>query len=109
MKSLVRAVREGRLVNIIQRLFPDTKEVAVEPLSQGKSGAVIVLARPIGRDNVSEVFRAVKVGTVKELRREARNFTRHVKNKLHPHPNLTNEFLPPSGFGGIAYEFVGNR
>lgn len=106
---LIASVGEDQVLATVGRLFAGRREVALEPISQGKSGAAVFLARAIDSRGIPEVFRAVKVAPVDDLRAESENFKKYVKGKLTMAPELDPLFLPATGTGAIAYTFVGNR
>jgi len=106
--ALLRQIGEEDCYRIVKSLFPDRSEVGLDGLSQGKSGANVLLARPFDRQRTAEVPCAVKIDDAYPIAKETLNYLDHVERKLDNPPRLYGPSdLCQSGNFGIAYTIVG--
>jgi hypothetical protein len=65
--------------DLIQRLFPNSQEVRLVPLSGGYSGATVLRAQSWGAGATLQRSSVVKVGSAAKLQPEVENFERYVR------------------------------
>lgn len=101
---------QEELEDLICRLFLDAERVILEPLTRGRSGAGILLARPhYGNRGAGEPL-IVKYGDVDEILDEARRHGRFVKHFLGGSRYTAIETVRRTALlGGICYSLLGTN
>lgn len=97
--------------DLIQRLFPNSTEVRLSPLSGGFSGATVLRAQSWGGAATLQRASVVKIGTTAKLQPEAENFERYVREYVGNTATLLN-VTQRGGRMGLRWayaSFIGER
>lgn len=92
---------------ITRKLFPDSAEVVLKPITGGYSGSQVFSTHSWDRSGRLEMPFVLKVGPWSEIGGELRGYEEHVKRYIQNNATQIVDHRKEGEYGGILYNFVG--